>query len=249
METLLAELCTELRLGDVRRESIRVWEMSGVERLRLDGDRTLIFKHARGPFTDEHLVLPHAAAHGLPVPGLLASATVYDPRLGSGGDSLGMVLEDLGPAVLVPTLGQAAAAIAVHADRKEMDPPAEGDTVTNHNYNYFIGESHFHRSNVGSNVFNNSPSGDERLEVRNLLAKVSQLLEAQSAHFYKTSDPQALSTAVQVIHEAVNQPDLPISKVRQALNVVVRVGEGLFVGVAGNELFEQIKQLAEWLSS
>ncbi|GAB3971140.1 hypothetical protein GCM10029978_045760 [Actinoallomurus acanthiterrae] len=116
VETLLAELRAELSLGAVRRESIRVWEMSGVERLRLDDGRTLIFKYSRGPLTDEHLVLRHAAAHGLPVPRLLASATLYDPRLGVGGDSLGMVMEDLGPAVLTPTLEHAvAAALAVHA--------------------------------------------------------------------------------------------------------------------------------------
>jgi hypothetical protein len=116
VETLLTELRTELGLGDVRREPIRVWEMSGVERLRLDDGRTLIYKYARGPFTDEHLVLRHASAHRLSVPRLLASATAYDPRLGAGGDSLGMILEDLGPAARVPTLEQAAAAaVAVHS--------------------------------------------------------------------------------------------------------------------------------------
>lgn len=71
---------------------------------------------ARGPFTDEHLVLRHAAAYGLPVPRVLAARALYDPAMGASGEMLGMVMEDLDPAAGTPTLAQAAAAaVAVHA--------------------------------------------------------------------------------------------------------------------------------------
>ncbi|WP_345433318.1 hypothetical protein [Actinoallomurus vinaceus] len=82
--------------------------MSGVERLHLPDGHAVIFKYSRGPFTDEHLTLRHARAHGLPVPELLSAATTYDPQ--TGDDILGMLLEDLGDPAREPTLAEAAAA-------------------------------------------------------------------------------------------------------------------------------------------
>jgi hypothetical protein len=73
------------------REPIRVWERSGVERLRMAGDGSVVFKYALEPFDREHLALTLAARAGLPVPRLIAARTV--PGL------LGMLLEDLGQPV------------------------------------------------------------------------------------------------------------------------------------------------------
>lgn len=107
---LLEDLLTRLGFGDVDREPIRIRSMCGLERLRLPDGRTVIFKYSRGPLTDEHLILRHVSAHGLPVPRLLAAATVYDVQ--ARADSLGMVLEDLGEPARQPTTKDAAAAAA-----------------------------------------------------------------------------------------------------------------------------------------
>jgi hypothetical protein len=76
---------------DPAREPIRVWERSGVERLRLAGGGSVVFKYAQAPFDREHLALTLAARGGLPVPRLIAARTI--PGL------LGMLLEDLGEPV------------------------------------------------------------------------------------------------------------------------------------------------------
>jgi Phosphotransferase enzyme family len=91
----------------VDREPMRVWEMSGVERLHPPQGGTVIFKYAQAPFHGEARVLAHAARHGVSVPQLLDAAE----RPGM----LGMLLEDLGPALREPTLAEAAAAaVAIH---------------------------------------------------------------------------------------------------------------------------------------
>ncbi|MFI1889018.1 aminoglycoside phosphotransferase family protein [Streptomyces jumonjinensis] len=70
------------------RERVRVWSMSGVERLTFPDGGTLIFKYARRPFDTEDRALRLAESLGVPVPRVHA-ATVLDGRLG-------MLLEDLG---------------------------------------------------------------------------------------------------------------------------------------------------------
>ncbi|MGH3501968.1 MAG: phosphotransferase family protein [Nocardioidaceae bacterium] len=107
---LLTGLCAQLGLevGQVRRDEVRCWRLSGVERLHLSDGGTLIFKYAAAPFTDEAVVLRHVRSHGVPVPRLFASVT----NLGR----LGMLMEDLGDPVRRPTLVDAAAAAAsVHS--------------------------------------------------------------------------------------------------------------------------------------
>lgn len=94
VEGLRHELSTAAGLAEpVRREPVRVWRLSGVERLHLPGGRTVVFKYATAPFTDEDRALRCAADHGVPVPALHAAAV----RRGL----LGMVMEDLGAHVRV----------------------------------------------------------------------------------------------------------------------------------------------------
>jgi hypothetical protein len=88
VDQLLRVLTATADIGVIRRESIRAWRLSGVERLHLVDGSTAIFKYADEPFTSEHIALHLAAEHGVPVPGLLAAIT--------RGHMLGMLLEDLG---------------------------------------------------------------------------------------------------------------------------------------------------------
>ncbi|MCW2885049.1 MAG: aminoglycoside phosphotransferase, partial [Streptosporangiaceae bacterium] len=112
VHTLLSDLAAQ-RWGDseVRREPMRAWQMSSVERIHHGtgpATETVIFKYARTPFTSEARVLEHVARHGVPTPHLLAVAHL--PGM------LGMLLEDLGPIHREPTLAEAgAAAAATHA--------------------------------------------------------------------------------------------------------------------------------------
>lgn len=100
-----------------RREALRVWTLSGVERVHLADGSTVFLKYARGPFTREARVLADIARQGVPVPKLLAS--VADHGLAA------LVLEDLGEPVRDPTLRDAAlAAVIVHRAR-----PPDGLTV------------------------------------------------------------------------------------------------------------------------
>lgn len=92
----------------VRREPIRVWELSGVERLRLEGGATAILKYAAEVFANEPAVLNHAADHGVPVPWVLASTPQND-----GG--VAMLMEDLGEEARKANAYDAVtAALAVH---------------------------------------------------------------------------------------------------------------------------------------
>jgi hypothetical protein len=45
----------------VNSEPIRIWRLSGVERLRLPGGSSVVFKYAVAPFTSEHDVLADLA--------------------------------------------------------------------------------------------------------------------------------------------------------------------------------------------
>lgn len=105
VQSLVDQLTAQWGRAGVRREPIRVWEMSVVERLHAPGGETAVFKYARAPFDAEARVLGHAARHGVPVPALFAEA--YRPGL------LGMLLEDLGPVAREATLGEGARAAAV----------------------------------------------------------------------------------------------------------------------------------------
>ncbi|QIK06928.1 phosphotransferase [Streptomyces sp. ID38640] len=110
-ETPTAALLTDLRLLAGQqppvREEVRVWSMSGVERVTFPDGATAIFKYANKPFDREDHALRLAHTHGIPVPEVRASA-VHDGRLG-------MLLEDLGtPVREADDLDAAAAAVVLH---------------------------------------------------------------------------------------------------------------------------------------
>ncbi|SBW27834.1 phosphotransferase [Protofrankia symbiont of Coriaria ruscifolia] len=93
--------------GLLSRTPVRVWILSGVERLIFPGDQRVIFKFARKPFTGEADALRHVAAQGIPAPRLIASVE-HDGMLG-------MLLEDLGEPVREATVDDGiAAAVATH---------------------------------------------------------------------------------------------------------------------------------------
>lgn len=97
----------------VASEPIRIWRLSGVERLHLRDGSSVVFTYATAPFTGEHRVLAELAAQGVPVADLRA-ATVRDGMLG-------MILHDLGQPLREPTEPDAAlAAVPLHAAK----PPA-----------------------------------------------------------------------------------------------------------------------------
>jgi hypothetical protein len=73
------------------RVPLRVWEHSGVERLRFPGRTSVVFKYADAPFDREHLVLRLATRYGLPVPRVQAART--------GPGVLAMLIDDLGEPV------------------------------------------------------------------------------------------------------------------------------------------------------
>jgi hypothetical protein len=117
VRTMLVDLLGRLGvdIADVDREPIRVWGMSGVERLHLPGGETRVYKFATGPFAGEHRVLRHASHDGLPVPRVHNAVTLHSP-VGEFPDYMGMVMDDLGEATREAVLEDAApAAVAVHA--------------------------------------------------------------------------------------------------------------------------------------
>lgn len=104
---VMNRLLTQYGASLAAREEIRVWSRSGVERLHLEGGTSVVFKYAEGPFADEHVALSVAENAGLPVPQRLAAVCI--PEL------LGMLLQDLGPAVREATDREGAAlAVRVH---------------------------------------------------------------------------------------------------------------------------------------
>ncbi|MFD7664008.1 phosphotransferase family protein [Streptomyces sp. NPDC059788] len=107
---LLADLCTLTGRPAPKRDEVRVWSMSGVERLTFPDGSTAIYKYARRPFDGEDQALRLAHTLGIPVPHVHAAARI--------GGWLGMFLEDLGTPVRdADSLDGAAAAVALHRTR------------------------------------------------------------------------------------------------------------------------------------
>ncbi|MEV0778197.1 aminoglycoside phosphotransferase family protein [Streptomyces sp. NPDC050428] len=112
--TLLDDLCTLVGKPIPERAEIRVWEMSGVERVTFPDATTAVFKYAKEPFDREAQALRVAHRRGLPVPELHATAT--------RDKWLGMFMDDLGsPVRAADDLDGVAAAVMLHAAR-----PADG---------------------------------------------------------------------------------------------------------------------------
>ncbi|MGV9567721.1 aminoglycoside phosphotransferase family protein [Streptomyces sp. NPDC003480] len=107
---LLDNLLTLANRTCASREQVRVWSMSGVERLTFTDGSTAIFKYARRPFDREDQALRLAKTLGAPVPSVHASAVL--------DGWLGMLLEDLGaPIREADDLDGAAAAVVLHRTR------------------------------------------------------------------------------------------------------------------------------------
>ncbi|MEU3985720.1 aminoglycoside phosphotransferase family protein [Streptomyces sp. NPDC026672] len=107
---LLNDLLTITGRSNPERKEVRVWSMSGVERLSFSDGTTAIFKYAKRPFDSEDHTLRLARIVGVPVPTVHASATM--------DGWLGMLLEDLGPtAQEADDLDGAAAAVLLHGAR------------------------------------------------------------------------------------------------------------------------------------
>ncbi|MEU8890354.1 aminoglycoside phosphotransferase family protein [Streptomyces sp. NPDC048442] len=113
---LLADLCDLAGRPLPTREGVRVWSMSGVERLTFPDGSTGVFKYATRPFDSEDQALCLAHTLGVPVPQLDASA-VRDGWLG-------MLLEDLGEPVRgAEDIDGAAAAVVLHSTRAASSLP------------------------------------------------------------------------------------------------------------------------------
>ncbi|WP_327595261.1 aminoglycoside phosphotransferase family protein [Streptomyces chartreusis] len=107
---LLDNLLTMAGRTNAVREEVRVWSMSGVERLTFPDATTAIFKYAKRPFDNEDQALRLAHTLGVPVPQVHASAVL--------DGWLGMLMEDLGPAVRgSDDLDGTAAAVVLHGTR------------------------------------------------------------------------------------------------------------------------------------
>ncbi|MEU2429415.1 aminoglycoside phosphotransferase family protein [Streptomyces sp. NPDC007861] len=107
---LLDNLLTMAGRTTAVREEVRVWSMSSVERLTFPDASTVIFKYAKRPFDSEDQALRLAHTLGVPVPQVNASAVL--------DGWLGMLMEDLGPAVRdADDLDGTAAAVVLHGTR------------------------------------------------------------------------------------------------------------------------------------
>src|SRR5699024_9886516 len=101
VDELVADLCAELGEPVPERTPVRVWGMSGVERMPLSTGPVIV-KYAQQPFDREDAILVHCYRHGLAMPRLLASTHL--------GHTMGMLLQDLGEPARQPSLPEAAAA-------------------------------------------------------------------------------------------------------------------------------------------
>lgn len=107
---LLTNLCALVNQPAPEREKVRVWSMSGVERVAFPDGSTRIFKYAKRPFDSEDQALRLAGTLGIPTP------KVYASERSRGW--LGMLLEDLGtPIREADDLDGAAAAVVMHRTR------------------------------------------------------------------------------------------------------------------------------------
>jgi hypothetical protein len=120
---ILTDICARADRPQPHREPVRVWSLSGVERLTFPDGSTAIFKYAGEPFTSEDSVLRAAGSVGIPVPAVVGSLL--------RDDVLGMIIGDLGE----PVRGAVAAdgilaAVSLHAAAPTpMLPVLDRDTL------------------------------------------------------------------------------------------------------------------------
>ncbi len=73
---LLTNLCIVANQTTAKREEVRVWSMSGVERVLFPDNSTRIFKYAKRPFDSEDQALRLADTLGTPVPKVYHSVRI-----------------------------------------------------------------------------------------------------------------------------------------------------------------------------
>ncbi|MET7288241.1 aminoglycoside phosphotransferase family protein [Streptomyces sp. NPDC005573] len=113
---LLTDLLSTVGQSTAVREEVRVWSMSGVERVTYPDNTTAIFKYAKRPFDGENQALRLARTLGVPVPQVYASAVV--------DGWLGMLMEDLGPSSReADDLDGVVAAVVLHGTRTAPSLP------------------------------------------------------------------------------------------------------------------------------
>ena len=121
---LLADISSGTGLPQPTRDPMRVWSLSGVERLTFSDGTTAIYKFATEPFTSEDRILRAAGKANIPVPTVIG-ALVRD-------DVLGMVIDDLGEPVrdAMDTDGLVAAVALHDAAPASMLPLLDDDALT-----------------------------------------------------------------------------------------------------------------------
>nr|WP_312866756.1 aminoglycoside phosphotransferase family protein [Streptomyces zagrosensis] len=121
---MLADICSNAGLPHPSRDPVRVWSLSGVERITFPDGTTAIYKYASEPFTSEERKLRAAGTANIPVPAVIG-AIVRD-------DVLGMVIEDLGePARDAVDADGIVAAVALHdAAPASMLPVLDDDALS-----------------------------------------------------------------------------------------------------------------------
>lgn len=124
-------------------------------------------------------------------------------------------------------------------------PHKKGDRMPNNEFIFYGGN--FHNSPIGSTI-HNGPYTEIQLDVSGILARTVETFESQRDRFRQTSDPEALEEAISEIRSTLEDGQSIDSRIMPALKVVTRIGEGLFLGVAGNALYSELLQLVELLS-
>ncbi|MCX4750016.1 phosphotransferase [Kitasatospora sp. NBC_01287] len=121
---MLTDICTSTHRPQPTRREMRVWDMSGVERLTFPDGATAIYKYAVEPFATEDQILKAARRAGIPVPEVHGSI--------SRDGILGMVIEDLGEeAHQAGDTDGVVAAVALHeAEPFDWLPVMDEDALT-----------------------------------------------------------------------------------------------------------------------
>lgn len=116
-----------------------------------------------------------------------------------------------------------------------------------HNEYHFYGDPTFRDSPVGSTI-HHGPHTEIHLDVKDVLVRTIETFDARRDRIRATSDPEALEEAISKIRSVLEGKQPADSRIAPALRVITRIGEGLFLGVAGNALYGEILQLIQILS-
>ncbi|MCG5213796.1 hypothetical protein [Streptosporangium sp. KLBMP 9127] len=93
----------------------------------------------------------------------------------------------------------------------------------------------------GSVFYNANPDSN----IRNVLQQIVSVLDSRENLFREMEGEQELRQAVEIIRAAANLENIPQSRLRQALSIVLNTGGALIIGMAGNGLYEQAKAILE----